>query len=170
VPSVAHFTRRSDVAAPAIYLRSYCPRPPRRPQIPARQMRRVLGSAARPRARVGAPSSAGARPPAASYLRGVALQAAACPPCSTCRGPPLHVHRTLQALPHALGTARPPRRGRVEHFVLPIWMPDTKTAACMRCGKTFGRRRHCHWCGRCVCLVCSGMVGRTPPAFGACPG
>ncbi|ESK93148.1 rho guanine nucleotide exchange factor [Moniliophthora roreri MCA 2997] len=50
------------------------------------------------------------------------------------------------------------RRGRVEHWVPAIWIPDEKAEGCMRCGKSFGwrrRRHHCRLCGRCVCASCS---------------
>ncbi|KAJ7173416.1 hypothetical protein C8R46DRAFT_1215363 [Mycena filopes] len=50
------------------------------------------------------------------------------------------------------------RRGRVEHWVPAIWIPDEKTEGCMRCGRAFGwrrRRHHCRLCGRCVCAGCS---------------
>ena len=57
------------------------------------------------------------------------------------------------------------RRGRVDHFVPAIWVPDAKAESCMRCGGVFGwrrRRHHCRLCGRCVCASCSGKVG--PPS------
>ncbi|KAL0955221.1 hypothetical protein HGRIS_004123 [Hohenbuehelia grisea] len=50
------------------------------------------------------------------------------------------------------------RRGKVEHWVPAIWIPDEKTEGCMRCTKPFGwrrRRHHCRLCGRCVCAACS---------------
>lgn len=53
------------------------------------------------------------------------------------------------------------RRRKVEHWVPAIWIPDGKTASCMRCGRTFGwrrRRHHCRLCGRCVCSTCSSRV------------
>lgn len=53
------------------------------------------------------------------------------------------------------------RRRKVEHWVPAIWIPDGKTASCMRCGRMFGwrrRRHHCRLCGRCVCAGCSGQV------------
>ncbi|KAF9459286.1 hypothetical protein BDZ94DRAFT_1224932 [Collybia nuda] len=52
-------------------------------------------------------------------------------------------------------------RGKVEHWVPAIWIPDEKTASCMRCGRAFGwrrRRHHCRLCGRCVCASCSGRT------------
>lgn len=73
-----------------------------------------------------------------------------------------HLRRTLQALPHLPeDTQNQPRRGRVEHFVPAVWIPDGKTECCMRCGRPFGwrrRRHHCRLCGRCVCASCSGSV------------
>ena len=73
-----------------------------------------------------------------------------------------HLRRALQALPHPPEQdSRLPRRGKVEHFVPAIWIPDGKTESCMRCGRTFGwrrRRHHCRLCGRCVCAACSGSV------------
>ncbi|KAJ7483408.1 hypothetical protein FB451DRAFT_1350552 [Mycena latifolia] len=82
-----------------------------------------------------------------------------------------HLRRSLQALPfppsdERLTTLRQgkgkgkklERRGRVEHWVPAIWIPDEKTEGCMRCGRTFGwrrRRHHCRLCGRCVCASCS---------------
>ena len=73
-----------------------------------------------------------------------------------------HLRRTLQALPHLPEDAQNrPRRGRVEHFVPAVWIPDGKTECCMRCGRPFGwrrRRHHCRLCGRCVCASCSGSV------------
>lgn len=53
------------------------------------------------------------------------------------------------------------RRRKVEHWVPPIWIPDSKTSSCMRCGRMFGwrrRRHHCRLCGRCICAACSGRV------------
>ncbi|KAF8671178.1 Protein present in Fab1, YOTB, Vac1, and EEA1 [Rhizoctonia solani] len=50
------------------------------------------------------------------------------------------------------------RRGRVEHYVPPIWVPDREADACMRCQAAFGwrrRRHHCRICGRVVCASCS---------------
>ncbi|KAG8739867.1 hypothetical protein FRC12_016177 [Ceratobasidium sp. 428] len=55
-------------------------------------------------------------------------------------------------------TKRKERRGRVEHFVPAIWVPDKESAVCMRCGSAFGwrrRRHHCRLCGRVVCAACS---------------
>ncbi|KAJ7498153.1 hypothetical protein B0H11DRAFT_1998910 [Mycena galericulata] len=82
-----------------------------------------------------------------------------------------HLRRSLQALPfpptdERLTTVREgktkgkniERRGRVEHWVPAIWIPDEKTEGCMRCGRPFGwrrRRHHCRLCGRCVCASCS---------------
>ncbi|KAJ7330433.1 hypothetical protein DFH08DRAFT_1022692 [Mycena albidolilacea] len=85
-----------------------------------------------------------------------------------------HLRRSLQALPfppsderltlhqgkHPKGKdkQRRERRGRVEHWVPAIWIPDEKTEGCMRCGRPFGwrrRRHHCRLCGRCVCAACS---------------
>ncbi|EIM83574.1 uncharacterized protein STEHIDRAFT_83759 [Stereum hirsutum FP-91666 SS1] len=73
-----------------------------------------------------------------------------------------HLRQTLQALPHLPeegGTK--PKRGKVEHFVPAIWIPDGKTENCMRCAKNFGwrrRRHHCRLCGRLVCASCSGST------------
>jgi FYVE/RhoGEF/PH domain-containing protein 5/6 len=53
------------------------------------------------------------------------------------------------------------RRRRVEHWVPPVWIPDSKTSSCMRCGRMFGwrrRRHHCRLCGRCICAGCSERV------------
>ena len=73
-----------------------------------------------------------------------------------------HLRQALQALPHLPGDdSKNPARGKVEHFVPAIWIPDGKTDACMRCGRPFGwrrRRHHCRLCGRCVCGSCSGKV------------
>ena len=73
-----------------------------------------------------------------------------------------HLRRTLQALPHLPDDDdKNPPRGRVQHFVPAIWIPDGKTDTCMRCGRPFGwrrRRHHCRLCGRCVCGNCSGKV------------
>lgn len=87
-----------------------------------------------------------------------------------------HLRRTLQALPFSPADTRSEeeavkkgkkkgdkkkgveRRGKVEHWVPAIWIPDEKTEGCMRCGRTFGwrrRRHHCRLCGRCVCGACS---------------
>ena len=76
-----------------------------------------------------------------------------------------HLRRTLQALPYSKtdeGREDTPRRGKVDHFVPAIWVPDGKTDGCMRCGRQFGwrwRRHHCRLCGRCVCASCSERVG-----------
>ncbi|TBU26804.1 hypothetical protein BD311DRAFT_779367 [Dichomitus squalens] len=72
-----------------------------------------------------------------------------------------HLRRTLQALPYAPDDSSRPKRGKVEHFVPAVWVPDGKTESCMRCGRTFGwrrRRHHCRLCGRCVCGSCSGKT------------
>ncbi|PCH34411.1 hypothetical protein WOLCODRAFT_95398 [Wolfiporia cocos MD-104 SS10] len=73
-----------------------------------------------------------------------------------------HLRRTLQALPYAPDEGgQKPSRGKVDHFVPAIWIPDGKTQSCMRCGRTFGwrrRRHHCRLCGRCVCGSCSGKT------------
>jgi FYVE, RhoGEF and PH domain containing 5/6 len=75
-----------------------------------------------------------------------------------------HIRRALQAIPYSPedeASGKKPRRGRVEHFVPAIWVPDAKTECCMRCGRTFGwrrRRHHCRLCGRCVCAACSEQV------------
>jgi len=73
-----------------------------------------------------------------------------------------HLRKTLQALPHLPEDEQNrPRRGKVEHFVPAVWIPDGKTESCMRCGRPFGwrrRRHHCRLCGRCVCASCSGSV------------
>ncbi|KAH8094682.1 hypothetical protein BXZ70DRAFT_947084, partial [Cristinia sonorae] len=70
-----------------------------------------------------------------------------------------HLRQTLQALPYSPDEEdQKPKRGRVEHFVPAIWIPDGKTESCMRCGRTFGwrrRRHHCRLCGRCICATCS---------------
>ncbi|GJE89658.1 FYVE, RhoGEF and PH domain-containing protein [Phanerochaete sordida] len=70
-----------------------------------------------------------------------------------------HLRHALQALPYSPEEeSKNPKRGRVEHFVPAIWIPDSKTESCMRCGRTFGwrrRRHHCRLCGRCVCHTCS---------------
>jgi FYVE, RhoGEF and PH domain containing 5/6 len=74
-----------------------------------------------------------------------------------------HVRRALRALPYA-SEADPGsvRRGKVEHFLPPVWVPDQRTQHCMRCSKAFTwrrRRHHCRLCGRCVCAACSAKVG-----------
>ncbi|KAI0778931.1 hypothetical protein BD413DRAFT_512914 [Trametes elegans] len=72
-----------------------------------------------------------------------------------------HLRRTLQALPYAPEDSAKPKRGKVEHFVPAVWVPDGKTESCMRCGRTFGwrrRRHHCRLCGRCVCGSCSSKT------------
>ncbi|KAI0094987.1 hypothetical protein BDY19DRAFT_915766 [Irpex rosettiformis] len=69
-----------------------------------------------------------------------------------------HLRRALQALPYSPDEDGNPQRGRVEHFVPAVWVPDGKTEGCMRCGRTFGwkrRRHHCRLCGRCICAQCS---------------
>ena len=61
----------------------------------------------------------------------------------------------------ANNTKRKERRGRVEHFVPAIWIPDHESAVCMRCQSAFGwrrRRHHCRLCGRVVCADCSQKV------------
>ncbi|KAG8859458.1 hypothetical protein FRB91_007858 [Serendipita sp. 411] len=89
-----------------------------------------------------------------------------------------HLRLALQALPYSPDEATPatplkkknpkkdkskqlPKRGHVEHFVPAIWVPDSKTDSCMRCGGVFGwrrRRHHCRLCGKCVCANCSGKT------------
>ncbi|EIN14293.1 hypothetical protein PUNSTDRAFT_96046 [Punctularia strigosozonata HHB-11173 SS5] len=75
-----------------------------------------------------------------------------------------HIRRALQAIPYSPeeeASGKKPRRGKVEHFVPAIWVPDAKTEACMRCGRPFGwrrRRHHCRLCGRCVCAACSDQT------------
>jgi FYVE/RhoGEF/PH domain-containing protein 5/6 len=89
-----------------------------------------------------------------------------------------HIRRALQALPHDPASTtpnspsskkstggKPPRRGKVDHFVPAIWVPDQKTETCMRCNTKFGwrrRRHHCRLCGRVVCASCSESVGSPP--------
>ena len=79
-----------------------------------------------------------------------------------------HLRRTLQALPHLPeDDDKNPPRGKVEHFVPAIWIPDGKTDTCMRCGRPFGwrrRRHHCRLCGRCVCGSCSEKVRSFSPS------
>ena len=76
-----------------------------------------------------------------------------------------HLRHALQAVPYSPADeqhAQSPKRGRVEHFVPAVWIPDSKTDSCMRCGRAFGwrrRRHHCRLCGRCVCHSCSTKVG-----------
>jgi FYVE/RhoGEF/PH domain-containing protein 5/6 len=95
-----------------------------------------------------------------------------------------HLRRALQALPYPPDDDRHDepsgkkkrkdnqkdknleRRGRVEHFVPAVWVPDAKAESCMRCGGVFGwrrRRHHCRLCGRCVCASCSGKVAPSLP-------
>jgi FYVE/RhoGEF/PH domain-containing protein 5/6 len=82
-----------------------------------------------------------------------------------------HVRKALQALPHSPSDPSPrssgggkgerERRGKVDHFVPAVWVPDAKSEGCMRCNATFGwrrRRHHCRLCGRVVCASCSGKV------------
>ena len=72
-----------------------------------------------------------------------------------------HLRRALQALPHSAEDGTQPPRGRVDHFLPAVWVPDAKTDSCMRCGVRFGwrrRRHHCRLCGRCICANCSGKV------------
>lgn len=77
-----------------------------------------------------------------------------------------HIRRSLQALPYLPEEEEGqvlPKRGKVDHFVPAIWVPDGRSASCMRCGKSFGwrrRRHHCRLCGRCVCAGCSERVGK----------
>ncbi|KAL4079766.1 hypothetical protein J3A83DRAFT_4085356 [Scleroderma citrinum] len=58
-----------------------------------------------------------------------------------------------------------PRRAQLDNFLPPVWVPDAKTDACMRCGRPFGfdrgawrRKHHCRLCGRVVCAACSGRT------------
>lgn len=86
-----------------------------------------------------------------------------------------HLRLALQALPYAPEDLSPSpskkgkkdkskqvqKRRHVEHFVPAIWVPDSKTDSCMRCGGVFGwrrRRHHCRLCGKCVCANCSGKT------------
>lgn len=48
-----------------------------------------------------------------------------------------------------------------EDYSAPIWVPDNRTAKCMRCGDAFAlwrRRHHCRLCGDVVCWACSTKV------------
>lgn len=69
----------------------------------------------------------------------------------------------------ASGEAKPKeRRGRVEHYVPAIWVPDRDAPACMRCQAAFGwrrRRHHCRLCGRVVCASCSSKVRMSVPEY-----
>lgn len=73
-----------------------------------------------------------------------------------------HLRRSLQASPYSPEDSDGlPKRGKVDHYVSAIWVPDGKSELCMRCGKMFGwrrRRHHCRLCGRCVCGACSEKV------------
>src|ERR1700761_7366137 len=74
-----------------------------------------------------------------------------------------HVRRALQALPYSpdVEPTASVQRGKVDHFLPPIWVPDHKTQTCMRCTRPFSwrrRRHHCRLCGRCVCANCSEKV------------
>lgn len=75
-----------------------------------------------------------------------------------------HLRRSLQAIPYLpeeIDNDEMPKRGKVDHFIPAIWVPDGKTDSCMRCGRLFNwrrRRHHCRLCGRCVCGTCSGRV------------
>lgn len=75
-----------------------------------------------------------------------------------------HIRRSLQALPYQPDDGENEsqlRRGKVDHFVPAVWVPDGKTSSCMRCGRAFSwrrRRHHCRLCGRCVCAGCSNRV------------
>ncbi|KAF8515818.1 hypothetical protein BU17DRAFT_76769 [Hysterangium stoloniferum] len=72
-----------------------------------------------------------------------------------------HLRRVLQALPNSSDDGPNQRRGRVDHFLPAVWIPDSKTDSCMRCKATFGwrrRRHHCRLCGRCICADCSGKT------------
>lgn len=78
-----------------------------------------------------------------------------------------HLRKSLQALPYTPEeeVQGKPKRGKVEHFVPAIWIPDAKADVCMRCSNTFNwrrRRHHCRLCGRCVCANCSGRVSTSP--------
>lgn len=68
------------------------------------------------------------------------------------------------SLPVAVGEEKKiEQRTKVDHFVPPIWIPDSKTGECMRCGRGFGwrrRRHHCRLCGRCICGSCSERVSQ----------
>ncbi|KAH7918528.1 hypothetical protein BV22DRAFT_1199936 [Leucogyrophana mollusca] len=81
-----------------------------------------------------------------------------------------HVRRALRALPYDPSTSplapSSPQEGDhvprapISNFLPPVWIPDAKTDACMRCSRPFGwrhgrRRHHCRLCGRCVCAACS---------------
>lgn len=79
-----------------------------------------------------------------------------------------HLRRSLQAIPYLpeeIDSDEVPKRGKVDHFIPAIWVPDGKTDTCMRCGRAFNwrrRRHHCRLCGRCVCGTCSGRVSLVP--------
>lgn len=50
-----------------------------------------------------------------------------------------------------------------EDYSAPIWVPDSRTAKCMRCGEMFAlwrRRHHCRLCGDVICWACSTKVNR----------
>lgn len=73
-----------------------------------------------------------------------------------------HLRRSLQASPYLPENVDVhPKRGRVDHYVPAIWVPDGRAEVCMRCGSVFNwirRRHHCRLCGRCVCGLCSEKV------------
>ncbi|KAF9244171.1 hypothetical protein BU15DRAFT_42201 [Melanogaster broomeanus] len=61
------------------------------------------------------------------------------------------------------------RRAQLDNFLPPVWVPDAKTDACMRCGRPGGwrwaggggawrRKHHCRLCGRVVCAACSSKT------------
>jgi hypothetical protein len=49
----------------------------------------------------------------------------------------------------------------IDHYVAPIWIPDSKVVGCMKCNELFSilrRRHHCRLCGSVVCWACSTQV------------
>jgi FYVE/RhoGEF/PH domain-containing protein 5/6 len=72
-----------------------------------------------------------------------------------------HVRAMLRALPYTGEEPESGKRLKVDHFTPPVWVPDRKAPACMRCHRKFTwlvRRHHCRLCGRCVCAPCSNRV------------
>lgn len=74
-----------------------------------------------------------------------------------------------EAQPHASASLSAPLFGRfpelpvLEHYLAPVWVPDSLAARCRRCGESFTlwrRKHHCRLCGHVFCHGCAACFFR----------